>query len=167
MIACSSASFGSALGLRPAACSKSRIAPSVFGTIEAIDRAVVVAAARQLALDVVDDLSGRARAAARQLGRTWDGAAAGSAGRGRGTAAGAPSVATTGLTGTSAFLNIGAGCEPDCMNSTLIRMATVATAADHEADGIPAAQSERAETCAVRVAAECAAFPGPSGIDTH
>src|SRR5262249_29804200 len=52
MMACSSASFGSVLGLRPAACSKSRIAESVVD-------AIVVAAARQFALDIVDDLAGR------------------------------------------------------------------------------------------------------------
>src|SRR5262249_36870822 len=56
---------------------------------------------------------------------TLDGAAgaAGSSGRGRGTDV--LSVATTGFTGTSAPLNIGAGCEPDCRNSTLIRIASV------------------------------------------
>src|SRR5262245_47211778 len=49
--------------------------------------------------------------------------AAGSSGRGRGTDA--LSVTTTGFTGASAPLNIGAGCEPDCRNSTLIRIAIV------------------------------------------
>ena len=64
---------------------------------------------------------------------------AGSAGRGRGTIAGVLSVTSTGFVGTSASfftgfaatnasLNIGAGCEPDCMNNTLKRMAIVANA---------------------------------------
>ena len=67
------------------------------------------------------------------------GAGAGSAGRGRGTIAGVLSVTSTGFVGTSASfftgfaatnasLNIGAGCEPDCMNNTLKRMAIVANA---------------------------------------
>src|SRR6476620_4144614 len=73
------------------------------------------------------------------------GADTGSAGRGRGTIAGpgALSVASTGFVvgtsasftgfvagfgGTNASLNMGAGCEPDCMNSTLERMAIVANA---------------------------------------
>src|SRR3977135_1100097 len=64
--------------------------------------------------------------------------AAGSAGRGRGNIAGMLSVTSTGFVGTrasftgfaatNASLNIGAGCEPDCMNSTLKRMAIVANA---------------------------------------
>src|SRR5258707_1056819 len=53
-------------------------------------------------------------------------AGAGSTGRGRDTAAGMLSVTATGFAATGAFLNIGAGCEPDCMNSTLIRIAIVA-----------------------------------------
>src|SRR6476659_5065305 len=79
------------------------------------------------------------------------GAAAGSAGRGRGTIAGAgvlsvastgfvagtstsfagfvgTSASFTGFAGTNASLNMGAGCEPDCMNRTLERMAIVANA---------------------------------------
>src|SRR3954469_19566470 len=79
------------------------------------------------------------------------GVAAESAGRGRGTTAGAGvwSVASTGFAvgaraslagfaettasfagfaGTNASLNMGAGCEPDCMNRTLERMAIVAKA---------------------------------------
>jgi hypothetical protein len=57
-------------------------------------------------------------------------AAAGSAGRARGTAAAAvaPSLAGTGFADAVAALNIGAGCEPDCMNSTLTRIAPVAKA---------------------------------------
>src|SRR5882672_2446633 len=54
-----------------------------------------------------------------------------SAGRGadpgREPAAGMPLV-TTGFAAVDAFLNIGAGCEPDCMNSTLIRIAVTAKA---------------------------------------
>src|ERR1700716_1649653 len=53
------------------------------------------------------------------------GAGVASTGRGRGVTAGMLSV-TAGLTGTGAPLNIGAGCDPDCMNNTLIRIATVA-----------------------------------------
>src|SRR5262249_36913135 len=49
--------------------------------------------------------------------------AAGSSGRGRGTDV--LSVTTTGFTGPGAPLNMGAGCEPDCRNSTLIRIANV------------------------------------------
>src|SRR5262249_61540340 len=49
--------------------------------------------------------------------------AAGSSGGGRGTDV--LSVTTTGFTGPGAPLNIGAGCEADCRNSTLIRIASV------------------------------------------
>src|SRR5262252_5719094 len=49
-------------------------------------------------------------------------AAAGSSGRGRGTDV---LSVTADFTGPSAPLNMGAGCEPDCRNSTLIRIATV------------------------------------------
>ena len=63
-------------------------------------------------------LAGAGRAA-RRLGRP----------RRAATAAGALSVAADRFRRASAPLNIGAGCEPDCMNSTLTRMATVATAA--------------------------------------
>src|SRR5262249_14000072 len=44
-------------------------------------------------------------------------------GSGRGAAP--LSVTTTGFTGPPAPLNRGAGCEPDCRNSTLIRIAIV------------------------------------------
>src|SRR5229473_3159923 len=54
--------------------------------------------------------------------------AAGAAGRGRGTVAGMLLVTASGFAATGAPLNIGAGCEPDCMNSTLIRIASVAEA---------------------------------------
>src|SRR5262245_8248401 len=66
--------------------------------------------------------------AAAALGGT--GVAAGSAGRARGTAAVAvtPSLAGTGFADAVALLNIGAGCEPDCMNSTLTRIAPVTKA---------------------------------------
>src|SRR5262245_42395414 len=55
-----------------------------------------------------------------------DGAAAGSADRGRPTAIAGALVAdaSVGLADHGALLNIGAGCEPDCMNSTLTRIAT-------------------------------------------
>src|SRR5262249_34162972 len=61
-------------------------------------------------------------------------AAGGAAGRGaastgRGRGAGGMLSVATGLTGSGAFLNIGAGCEPDCMNKTLIRIASVASVA--------------------------------------
>src|SRR5258705_739514 len=56
------------------------------------------------------------------------GTAVGSSGRGRGTVAGVLSVTTTGFIDAREPLNIGAGCEPDCMNSTLIRIATVTNA---------------------------------------
>src|SRR5262249_28317598 len=61
-------------------------------------------------------------------GGTWT--AAGSAGRARATgAAGALAAdASTGFAGNVALSNIGAGCEPDCINNTLIRTATTATA---------------------------------------
>src|SRR5262245_65738103 len=49
--------------------------------------------------------------------------AAGSSGRGRGTDV--LSVTAADFTGPSAPLNMGAGCEPDCRNSTLIRIANV------------------------------------------
>ena len=49
-----------------------------------------------------------------------------SAGRGRGTTGARLFVTITGLDAPCAFLNIGAGCEPDCINSTLIRIAPVA-----------------------------------------
>src|SRR5947207_983646 len=54
------------------------------------------------------------------------GAGSGAASTGRGRGAAGTLTATAGLTGTGAPLNIGAGCEPDCMNSMLIRIATVA-----------------------------------------
>src|SRR5215813_5429185 len=57
-----------------------------------------------------------------------DGAVTASGGRGRGTAVEAPSATAASFTTGDAFLNIGAGCEPFCMNSTLIRIATVANA---------------------------------------
>src|SRR6266478_1360866 len=49
--------------------------------------------------------------------------AAGSSGRGRGTDV--LSVTTAVFTGPRAPLNMGAGCEPDCRNSTLIKIASV------------------------------------------
>src|SRR5262249_51640808 len=49
-------------------------------------------------------------------------AAAGSSGRGRGTDV---LSVTAGFTGPRAPLNMGAGCEPDCSNSRLIRIASV------------------------------------------
>src|SRR2546423_8838532 len=51
------------------------------------------------------------------------GRAAGSLRRGRGTAVGAPSATAVSLTRADAPWNIGAGCEPDCRNSTLTTMA--------------------------------------------
>src|SRR5262249_12715164 len=50
------------------------------------------------------------------------GGAAGSSGRGRGTDV---LSVTAVFTGARAPLNMGAGCEPDCRNSTLIRIASV------------------------------------------
>ena len=65
-------------------------------------------------------------------GERGDGAAtltgAGSACRGRATASGNRSIGPAGFAGTAASLKIGAGCEPDCMNSALITMAVVAKA---------------------------------------
>src|SRR5215472_1008327 len=49
-------------------------------------------------------------------------AAAGSSGRGRGTDV---LSVTAVFTGPRAPLNMGAGCEPDCRNSTLIKIASV------------------------------------------
>src|SRR5438034_1886993 len=51
------------------------------------------------------------------------GTGTGSLCRGRVVAAAGPSPAGIGLADAMAPLNIGAGCEPDCMNSTLVRMA--------------------------------------------
>src|ERR1700682_1930577 len=63
--------------------------------------------------------------AATLAGATSAGPGAASPGRGRGTTAGVPLVTTTGVA-PSALFDIGARGEPDCMNSTLIRIAIAA-----------------------------------------
>ncbi len=97
-------------------------------TIEAVDHAIIVAAARQLALNIVDDLAGRARRG--RGGDSWPAerpAPARPAADAQLRPGRSPSPPPA-FTGTRAPLNIGAGCEPDCMNSTLIRIATVTKA---------------------------------------
>src|SRR5262249_28503044 len=56
------------------------------------------------------------------------GSTAGSLGRGRGTAADVLCVAVADFVCSEAPLNIGAGCRPDCMNSTLTRTVIVSRA---------------------------------------
>src|SRR5262245_36487049 len=56
------------------------------------------------------------------------GSTAGSLGRGRGTAADVLCVAVADFVCSEAPLNIGAGCKPDCMNSTLTRTVIVSRA---------------------------------------
>src|SRR6266446_1941555 len=62
------------------------------------------------------------------VGFVGAGTVASSLGRGRGTAADVVCVAITGFVCSEAPLNIGAGCEPDCMNSTLTRTVIVSRA---------------------------------------
>ncbi len=174
-IACSNASVGSGEALRPAACSKSRIARVGLRPVEAVDRAVVEAAARQLALDVGDDLARQTRGGrrgglrrlrsrrGRRLGRCRRrqrrrldraGARAGTAGG----AAISASAAVRGFAATGLGLNIGAGCGPDCSNSVFTRMATIAQAQAATANASRLLKPSAGSKAAVRLAAATALF---------
>ncbi len=95
-------------------------------TIEAIDRAVIVAAAGKLALDIIDDFTGTCAAQAAAATLLGAGTGIGSTGLGRGGAGSVLSATVAGFAGDCAPLKIGAGCAPGCMSSTLTTIAVVA-----------------------------------------
>src|SRR5215510_332366 len=91
-----------------------------------------------------------------------DAAAAGwSAGRGRGTVADVLSATAAGFVGASTLLNIGAGCEPDCMNSTLMRIATLAKATTRKPTASRGLQPSAWNRRESRSASTAALFPRP------
>src|ERR1700747_764793 len=74
------------------------------------------------------DRSTPLRTADGAVGLLGAGSTVGSLGRGRGTAADVLCVAVVDFVCSKAPLNIGAGCKPDCMNSTLTRTVIVSSA---------------------------------------
>src|SRR5262245_11032040 len=87
-------------------------------------------------------------------------AAAGcSAGRGRGAVA--FSATAAGFAGASALLNIGAGCVPFCMNSTLVRIATAPKATTVKPTASRGLQPSACSRRGPRSASTAAPFPPP------
>ncbi len=144
--------------------------------VEAVDRTIVVAPAGKLALDVVDDLAGRARCRRRgRAARRRDRHRRGGANRRRrrhrlgaplrrrrrvGAGAGGTLwVVANGCTGAGAALNIGAGWASGCMNNALARIAAAATAATTKATASRALHpSVRSRRGAPSITASNAAF---------
>src|SRR5262245_21401016 len=91
------------------------------------------------------------------------GRADGSIGRGRGRAADLLSV-TTGFRDGGVPLNIGAGCDPDCMNRTLARIVIATRAPSPKPIASRAFQPSTHKTRAARLSADATFFSLPARV---